>query len=94
MIRKLVPSAEEAQVIALKILTFFAADEMRLERFLAVSGVGPEDLGRRAAEPDFLGGVMDHLLGDQSLLLLFAEIEAIAPETIMAARNHLPGAPV
>jgi Protein of unknown function (DUF3572) len=36
--------------------------------------------------------VLDHLLGDQTLLLVFAESEDLAPEQVARARRALPGA--
>ena len=41
-------------------------------------------------QPAFLGAVLDHLLGDEALLLAFAEAVGIAPELPAAARRLLP----
>lgn len=73
-------------------LGFLASDGETLERFMALTGLAPDMLRKRAAEPDFLGGVMDYLLADQSLLLSFAESAGLDPGRIAAARQHLPGA--
>jgi len=83
---------EEAQVIALKMLTFLAEDSERFGRFLAVTGLGPSDFRRRAGEPSFLAFVADYLLADQSLLLAFAGNHALDPQTIVRLRRQLPGA--
>lgn len=82
---------EEAQIIALKMLAFLASDGNRLGTFLAASGLGPADLKSSARNPQFLAGVMDYLLGDESLLLTFAESGEIDPATISGARRSLPG---
>ena len=42
----------------------------------------------------FLGGLLDHLLADQTLLLMFAEDEGVPPERIVRLRRQLPGASV
>ena len=84
-------NAEEAQIIALKMLAFLASDGDRLGAFLAASGLGPADLTSGARNPQFLAGVMDYLLGDESLLLAFAENGGIDPATIAGARCSLPG---
>jgi hypothetical protein len=91
MSRKSSMGAEEAQVIALKALTFLASDGDRLGAFLAACGLGPADLKSGAHNPQFLAGVMDYLLGDESLLLIFAENGGIDPGAIAGARRFLPG---
>ncbi len=83
--------AEEAQVIALKILAFLASDSDRLGTFLATCGLGPGALKSNAHNPQFLAGVMDYLLGDESLLLAFAETGGVEPRAIANARRFLPG---
>jgi len=81
-----------AEVIALKALGFLASEPERLERFMALSGLSPEAIRKQASEPQFLAGVLDHVLADQTLLLLFAEAEDMAPEAAARARLQLPGA--
>jgi hypothetical protein len=85
-------SAEEAEVIALQSLSFISADPARIERFLDLSGLNFEAIRAGAADPSFLGGVLDYLLADQSLLLIFASGHGLKPERIMALRRKLPGA--
>jgi len=84
--------AEQAETLALRALAFIAADEERFERFLASSGTTPDDVRQRAADPDFLAGVYDHMLADEALLVAFADAADMAPEKIAAARYRLPGA--
>jgi hypothetical protein len=92
MRRKVPQNAEMAETIALQMLGFLASDEERIGRFMNLSGLSPDTLRTRAAEPDFLGGVMDHVLADQSLLLAFAESAELRPDDVVAARRLLPGA--
>lgn len=70
---------QEAEVIALKALSFLAADPTRLSRFLALSGVDLSDLRAAAASPEFLAGLLNHLLEDESLLLTFTAEQEIDP---------------
>ena len=42
-------------------LAFLAEDEERLSRFLALSGLGPHNLREAAAQPTFLGAVLEYL---------------------------------
>ncbi len=87
-------NADSAEVVALGALGFLAEDGERLGRFLALSGIGPQDLMHHATDPAFLGGVLDHLLSDESLLLLFTEAKAIEADVPAMARRQLPGAPI
>jgi hypothetical protein len=84
-------SFEEAEVIALKALAFLANDAQRLGRFLALSGMSPGDIREAAAGPQFLAGVLNHLLQDESLLLTFtveADIDPRLPS--LAAQTLIP----
>lgn len=85
-------SSEEAEVTALKALGFLAADPERLSRFMELSGLDLATIRASASEPAFLGGILDHLLADDSLLLIFAEEHGLKPERIVQLRRKLPGA--
>jgi hypothetical protein len=85
-------STEEAEVLALQVLGFLAAEPERLSRFMELSGLGLDVIRASAADPAFLGGLLDHLLADQSLLLIFAEEHGQKPERIGQLRRKLPGA--
>lgn len=80
-----------AEALALKALTFLASDAARLERFLRLTGVEAADLRNRAAEPAMLAAVMDHLLADQTLLLVFAAEANVHPDNVEEARAILSG---
>jgi hypothetical protein len=86
------PNLPSPEVIALKALGFLAQDGERFQRFLNLTGIELHAIRDAAADPAFLGGVLDHLLGDQTLLLVFAESEDLAPEQVARARRALPGA--
>ena len=83
---------EQAETLALRALTYIAQDEDRMGRFMALSGLGPDDLRTRIGDPGFLGGVLDHLLGYEPDLLAFAEEAEIDPAIVARARATLPGA--
>lgn len=82
-------SATQAENCAITALSFLAADPERLGRFLALTGLGPENIRAAAAEPRFLVSVLDHLLADESLLLAFAANNNLAPEHVALARAVL-----
>ena len=79
-----------AVAIAAQAVAFLAADDDRLGRFLALTGLSPTELKTGLGQPAFLGAVLDHLLGDEPLLLAFAEAVDIAPDLPAAARRLLP----
>jgi hypothetical protein len=86
------PAAREAaEMLAIQALGFIAAEPQRLEAFLAATGLTLDRLRESATEPDFLGGVLEHMLADESLLLAFAESAAIDPAALARARNALGG---
>lgn len=85
-------STEEAEVLALQALGFLAAEPERLARFMDLSGLGLDAIRASASDPAFLGGVLDHLLTDQSLLLIFAEEHGLKPDRVGQLRRKLPGA--
>jgi hypothetical protein len=81
----------DAEVIGIQALGFLAGEPERLERFLALTGVLPEDLRRRAGEPELLTAVLDHVLADETLLFLFADAAGLHPSEVADARRELPG---
>jgi hypothetical protein len=84
----------DAEKIAIQALFFLAADEARLGRFLAVTGIGPAEIRAAAREPRFLAGVLDHLADDESAMLAFSQETGIPPEQIANARDMLSGLPI
>ena len=84
--------ADEAEILAINALGFLASDSERLQRFMDLSGLDVAAIRAGAANPAFLGGILDHLLADESLLLIFAEEQQLRPERISDLRRKLPGA--
>src|SRR5208283_1386669 len=84
---------ESGRDLAGEALAFLAADETRLEQFLAVTGLGPHNLRRAAADPGFLASVLDYLSADERLLVGFAAETGRRPEDVMRAVEALCGPP-
>ena len=84
--------SEMSQTIALKALGYLAADEELLEPFLGATGLAVADLRTGATDSAFLAGILDYFLQNEALLLAFAGASELAPETIVRARQGLPGA--
>jgi hypothetical protein len=84
----------DAEKVAIQALFFLAADEARLGRFLAATGIGPAEIRSAAREPRFLAGVLDHIVDDESAMLAFSQEVGIPPEQIARARDKLSGPPI
>lgn len=84
---------EAATALAIAALGFLGGEQERLERFLALTGLGPQSLRAAAREPSFLLGVLDHVAGDETLLLAFANESGFDPEDIGRARDALAERP-
>src|SRR5262245_59135522 len=93
MMRRQAMNRDIAEMLAIDALTFIAADSDRLSRFLALSGIEAQSLRDAAREPNFLLGVLDHLVADDPLLREFALHKEIEPEMLVKARDLLAGAP-
>ncbi len=85
------PSRDEAEAIAVRAIAHIAADEDRLGRFLALTGLEPGGLRAAAREPGFLASVLDHLAGYEPDLVAFAAEAGLPPEQVAAARLVLSG---
>lgn len=84
-------SSEVAETLAIDALGYLANEPEALDRFLALSGIGPEMLRAAAADPGFLAGVLDHFLSDEPLLVAYAAHAGIPATRIAAARRALGG---
>jgi len=82
-------SADSGRSMAVAALTFLAADIERLERFLSVTGLGPNNLRAAAADPGFCGSILDYLLGDEPLLLAFVASAGLEPGDVVQASQKL-----
>ena len=78
-----------AEAIAIEVLSYLAADPSRLDRFLALSGIGLDNLRVAAEEQGFLAATLDHLASDEKLLLAFAAHAGHDPSVIAKAREIL-----
>jgi uncharacterized protein DUF3572 len=89
MTRRLKMTRDSAESMAIQALTFLADDSDRLQRFLATTGVGPQQIRSAAREPEFLAGVLNYLAADEELLVTFAAHAGVDPFDIRRAGNVL-----
>lgn len=84
---------DRAELIAARALEFVAASQERLDRFVGLTGLALEEIRANLAEPAFLAGILEYLMGEEHLLLEFAGFAGIAPEAPGEARVVLAGGP-
>jgi hypothetical protein len=82
---------EAAEALAIQALNYIAVDAERLGRFLALTGIGPNEIRAAAREPGFLAGVLDHVAGNEAMLMDFAADAGVDPAAIGRARAALGG---
>lgn len=82
---------ESAETTALQALTWLAGHEELLPVFMGSTGLSPEELAARAAEPEFLGSVLDFLLMDDAWIIAFCDANSLRYDAPMLARAALPG---
>ena len=83
---------DAAEALAIAALAFLASDPEYLGRFLATTGIGPDQIRNAARDRGFLSGVLDHFSADEKLLVAFAKHSEIDPSEIERARQALGGA--
>ena len=84
---------QAAKALAIEALGWLASDPDRIERFLALYGLGPANLRQAAATPGFFPAILDYLAGSENLLIAFAEHSGRRPEAIARASESLSPPP-
>jgi hypothetical protein len=85
----LLQQREVAETLAIQALAFIAEEPERMGAFLSATGIAPEAIRDAARSGDFLAGVLEHMLADESLLLAFADSAGLDPAEIARARGAL-----
>ena len=85
--------AEAAEGLAIQALSYLAADPERLDRFLSVTGLGPDQIRAAAGEPGFLAGVLAYIASDETLASEFTADARCGPADITRAHIALGGEP-
>jgi hypothetical protein len=76
-------------MLAIDALSWIAGEPEQLGRFLSLAGIGPATLREAAADPAFLAGVLDFILGHEPTVKAFAEAREIPPAEVAEARRAL-----
>ncbi|PTQ10952.1 hypothetical protein CLG96_11290 [Sphingomonas oleivorans] len=77
--------------LGLTALAWTLAQPDRAGRLLALTGLAPDDLRARAAEPALLAATLGFLEAHQPDLIACAESIGVAPEALVQARESLEG---
>ncbi len=80
---------ETSEDIALQALLFISEDAQRLSHFLKLTGFSQKNIKENMMIPDFLIGVLDYLLVEESLLLTFCSNKDIDPTIVEPAKIYL-----
>jgi hypothetical protein len=83
--------ADQATALALEALGWLAGDDDRLGGLISGAGLDAAGLRARAADPEFLGFVLEWLMQDDAVAADFAQAHGLSPEDLRAARAALPG---
>ena len=80
-------SVSEAEQIAIRAIAFITDDTTRLARFLDLTGWTPDALKDDPERTGFLQAVIEHLAGDETLLLTFAANGGVEPALVEYAHQ-------
>jgi hypothetical protein len=75
--------------MAIEALAWLAREPERLQRFVALSGLGPDNLRDAAATPGFLAAILDYLASNENLLIAFARESGHKPDAVARAIEAL-----
>lgn len=87
---------DQAQILAIRVLEWLAAQPEEMGVFLGQAGLAPADLAARAGDPDFLGpdflgAVLSFLRAEDQRVLAASSDLALSPEDLAWAAAILNG---
>lgn len=82
---------EQAETLALQALSYIIGNTTLCVRFLDLTGLQPSDFNTRMTDSDFLGAILDFLLGHEPDLIEFCAGLSIDPQNPARASALLSG---
>ena len=79
----------DCETLALKALAATLSDERRAERFLGLTGLSPDGIRARAADPSLLAAAIAFLEAHEPDLMSVAAALGVEPAALIAARAEL-----
>ena len=80
---------DPAEAWALQVLAWILSDDGRAQRFVALTGIAPDDLRARASDPAVLDAALGFVEAHQPDLFDCAKALGVAPIELVAARERL-----
>ncbi|MEO6225903.1 MAG: DUF3572 family protein [Sphingomicrobium sp.] len=84
-------AANDPQTLALAALAATLGDDRRAQRLLDLTGIGTEELRRRAGDPVLLAAMISFLEAHEPDLVAVAQAIGVAPADLVQARLVLEG---
>ena len=82
-------TTNDPQALALAALAATLSDERRARRFLDLTGIGTDELRRRAGDGDLLSALIAFLEAHEPDLMAVAQDMGVKPEELVASRRAL-----
>lgn len=89
MVKPSYSNRADGHTIALLVIGWIVAEPGRIERFLTLTGLDPDQLRSGLGEPGVLGAAIDFLLAHEPDLIACAEAIGQAPDSIAMARQEI-----
>jgi hypothetical protein len=83
------PNDNDPVALALAALAATISDERRAQRFIDLTGIGTDELRRRAGEPDLLAALLRFLEAHEPDLLAVSEQLGVKAVDLVDARQQL-----
>ncbi len=80
---------DDAMAVSLQAIVWILSDDARASRFIALTGLEPDDLRTRLTDVGVLDAALGFLEGHQSDFLACAEALGLTPERLAATRGAL-----
>lgn len=84
-------NTEQHEILALQAVGFILQDDALRDRFIALSGIGVDDLRSNLAEPATLANVLEFLVSNEPDLIAAAEALSCKPEVLVQSWRALGG---
>ncbi|VAV90889.1 hypothetical protein MNBD_ALPHA08-2486 [hydrothermal vent metagenome] len=82
---------QEAETVGAAGFSFLASEPEYFSRFASITGIDLSDVAETAGTREFLGGVLEYLMNDESLLLSFCQNNNFQPASVRSAQLILSG---
>jgi hypothetical protein len=84
-------TADDADALAVTILTWLSNQPDLMNRFLALTGIDIGDLRHVAGKPGFAGGLTGFLMNHEPTLMAFCGDNGVGVEFVQSCHRHLAG---